>query len=43
MAVGKKGRTIVEGLLLRLPPHTQQALRLILDELDHVKDKSPTD
>src|SRR5262249_28179312 len=35
---GKKGRKIVEELLLKLPPHTQQALRLILDELDHVKD-----
>jgi transposase len=35
-AFGKKGRKIVEELLLRLPPHTQQALQLILDELDHV-------
>jgi transposase len=35
-AFGKRGRTIVEELLLRLPPHTQQALGLILDELDHV-------
>ena len=35
-AFGKKGRKIVEELLVRLPPHTQQALRVILDELDHV-------
>ena len=35
-AFGKKGRKIVEELLMKLPPHTQQALRLILDELDHV-------
>jgi len=34
-AFGKKGRKIVEELLVKLPPHTQQALRLILDELDH--------
>jgi len=37
-AFGKKGRKIVEELLLKLPPHTGQALRLILDELDHVTD-----
>jgi transposase len=35
-AFGKKGRQILEELLLKLPPHTQQALRLIVDELDHV-------
>lgn len=35
-AFGKKGRQIVEELVLKLPPHTQQGLRLILDELDHV-------
>ena len=35
-AFGKKGRKIVEELLPRLPPHTEQALRHILDELDHV-------
>jgi len=35
-AFGKKGRKIVEELLIKLPPHTQQALCLILDELDHV-------
>lgn len=35
-AFGKKGRQIIEELLGKLPPHTQQALRLILDELDHV-------
>jgi transposase len=37
-AFGKKGRKIIEELLAKLPPHTQQALRLILDELDHVTD-----
>lgn len=37
-AFGKKGRKIVEELLLKLPPHTQQALRLILNELDHVRE-----
>jgi transposase len=35
-AFGKKGRKIVEELLPKLPPHTEQALRLILNELDHV-------
>lgn len=35
-AFGKKGRQIVAQLLLKLPPHTRQALGLILDELDHV-------
>jgi transposase len=37
-AFGKKGRKIVEELLVKLPPHTEQALGLILDELDHVSD-----
>jgi transposase len=37
-AFGKKGRKIVEELLVKLPPHTEQALGLILDELDHVTD-----
>jgi transposase len=37
-AFGKKGRQIIEELLLKLPPHTQQTLRVILDELDHVTD-----
>jgi transposase len=37
-AFGKKGRKIMEEVLLKLPPHTQQALGLILDELDHVTD-----
>ena len=37
-AFGKKGRKIVEELMGKLPPHTQQALELILDELDHVTD-----
>lgn len=35
-AFGKRGRQIIEELFLKLPPHTQQALRLMLDELDHV-------
>jgi transposase len=35
-AFGKRGRKIVEGLLVKLPPHTEQALRRILDQLDHV-------
>lgn len=42
-AFGKKGRKIIEELLLKLPPYTQQALRLILDELDHVTDNLKTD
>jgi transposase len=37
-AFGKKGRRIIEELLDKLPPHTQQTLRVILDELDHVTD-----
>jgi len=37
-AFGKKGRRIIEELLDKLPPHTQQSLRVILDELDHVTD-----
>jgi transposase len=37
-AFGKKGRKIVEELLLKLPPHTQQAVEIVLDELDHVTD-----
>lgn len=37
-AFGKKGRKIVEELLHKLPPHTGQALGLILNELDHVTD-----
>lgn len=35
-AFGKRGRQIVEELLSKLPPHTEQALRRILDQLDHV-------
>jgi transposase len=35
-AFGKRGRKIVEGLMVKLPPHTEQALRRILDQLDHV-------
>jgi transposase len=36
-AFGKRGRQIIEELSSKLPPHTQQALRLMLDELDHVE------
>jgi transposase len=35
-AFGKKGRKIVEELLGKLPPHTEQALRRVLDQLDQV-------
>ena len=37
-AFGKRGRQIVEQLLSKLPPHTEQALRRILDQLDHVSE-----
>jgi transposase len=36
-AFGKQGRRILEGLLAKLPPHTGEALKLMLDELDHVQ------
>ncbi|HEY3304125.1 MAG TPA: IS110 family transposase [Candidatus Binatia bacterium] len=35
-AFGKKGRKIVEEFLPKLPPHTEQALRRVLDQLDYV-------
>jgi len=35
-AFGKKGRQIVTELMAKLPPHTEQALGLVLDQLDHV-------
>jgi len=35
-AFGKKGRRIVAELMAKLPPHTEQALSRILDQLDHV-------
>jgi transposase len=35
-AFGKKGRQIMTELMARLPPHTEQALSRILDQLDHV-------
>ena len=35
-AFGKKGRQIVAELMAKLPPHTDQALRRVLDQLDHV-------
>jgi transposase len=35
-AFGKKGRQIVAQLMAKLPPHTDQALRRVLDQLDHV-------
>ncbi len=34
--LGKKGRKMMEELLVKLEPHTEQALGLIRDELDHV-------
>jgi transposase len=37
-AFGKKGRKIVEELLPKLPPHTEQALRRVLDQLDYVSE-----
>jgi transposase len=37
-AFGKRGRKIMEELLVKLPPHTEQALGRILDQLDHVAD-----
>jgi transposase len=37
-AFGKSGRKIVEKLLTKLPPHTEQALRRVLDQLDSVGD-----
>ena len=37
-AFGKRGRQIVAELLTKLPPHTEQALRRVLDQLDHVCD-----
>jgi transposase len=35
-AFGKKGRQIVAELMAKLPPHTEQGLSRILDQLDHV-------
>lgn len=35
-AFGKKGRQIVAELMAKLPPHTEQALERVLDQLDHV-------
>jgi transposase len=35
-ALGQKGRKIVEELLPKLPPHSEQALRRVLDQLDYV-------
>jgi len=35
-AFGKRGREIVLELLSKLPPHTQEALHRVLDQLDHV-------
>jgi len=35
-AFGKRGRKIVTELLSKLPPHTEKALRGVLDQLDHV-------
>ena len=35
-AFGKKGRQIMAELMAKLPPHTEQALGRVLDQLDHV-------
>lgn len=35
-AFGKRGRKILTELLTKLPPHTEQALRGVLDQLDHL-------
>jgi transposase len=35
-AFGKRGREIIEELSNKLPPHTQQALNRVLDQLDKV-------
>jgi transposase len=35
-AFGKRGRQIVAALMAKLPPHTEQALGRVLDQLDHV-------
>src|SRR5262245_52500759 len=35
-AFGKRGRQIVAELRAKLPPHTEQALGRVLDQLDHV-------
>lgn len=37
-AFGKRGREMVTQLLAKLPPHTEQALRRVLDQLDHVSE-----
>jgi transposase len=37
-AFGKKGRAIVEQILPKLPPHTEQALGRVLGQLDHVSE-----
>lgn len=37
-AFGKRGRKILSELLTKLPPHTEQALRHVLDQLDHVSE-----
>src|SRR5437899_2190928 len=38
-AFGKKGRAIVEGILVKLPPYTEQAVRRVLGQVDHVNEK----
>src|SRR6266705_174957 len=37
-AFGKKGRAIVEGILVKLPPYTEQAVRRVLGQFDHVNE-----
>src|SRR5437660_9441429 len=37
-AFGKKGRAIADGILVKLPPYTEQAVRRVLGQLDHVNE-----
>jgi transposase len=37
-AFGKRGRKILTELMAKLPPHTEQALGHVLDQLDHVSE-----
>jgi transposase len=37
-AFGKRGRKIMSALMAGLPPHTQQGLERVLDQLDHIEE-----
>lgn len=37
-AFGKRGRKIMSALMAKLPPHTQQGLERVLDQLDHIEE-----